>query len=268
MPDLAVNGASLHYEDTGSGPEAIVFSHGLLMRGEMFSAQVAHLSARYRCIAYDHRGQGRSAVTPGGYDMETLAADAAALVQALGIAPVHFVGLSMGGFVGLRLAARRPELLRSLTLIDTSAEPEPREKVGSYRLLGFIGRWFGYGLVVGRVMPIMFGKTFLGDPARAADRQRWRTFLLGNDRVGIQRALEGVLTRTGVESELANIDVPTLILVGDEDVATPPARAERIRAGIAGSQLVVIRGAGHSSTVEQPAAVAAAIGTFLDALGP
>jgi pimeloyl-ACP methyl ester carboxylesterase len=265
MPEITVNGASLHYESAGGGAEAILFSHGLLMRGEMFAAQVAQLSPRYRCIAYDHRGQGRSEVTTGGYDMDSLAADAAALIEKLGIAPVHFVGLSMGGFVGLRLAARRPELLRSLVLLETSAAPEPADTIGRYRLLGFIGRWFGYGLVISRVMPIMFGKTFLTDPARAADRERWRAFLLGNDRVGIQRALAGVLARAGVEDELARISVRTLILVGDEDVATPPVRAERIRDGIAGAKLVVIPGAGHSSTIEQPAAVTAAIGEFLGA---
>ena len=266
MPQLTVNGANLHYGDTGSGAETILFSHGLLMNGEMFGGQVAELSARYRCITYDHRGQGRSEVAQDGYDLDSLTNDAIGLIGKLGIAPVHFAGLSMGGFVGLRLAARHPELIRSLTLLETSAGPEAPDKVGSYRLLGFIGRWFGYGLVIGRVMPIMFGTTFLTDPARANERERWRTFLLKNDRVGIQRALEGVLTRSGVEDELSRIEVPTLILVGDEDAATPPALAERISDGSAGSRLVVIPRAGHSSTIEQPAAVNAAISTFLSGL--
>src|SRR5205823_2727516 len=125
VPMLAVNGVRLYYDDTGGSGEPIVFSHGLLWSGRMFEAQVAALRGRYRCITYDHRGQGRSDVPRArSHDMETVTDDAASLIEALGAAPVHFVGLSMGGFVGMRLAARRPELLRSLVLLETSADPE------------------------------------------------------------------------------------------------------------------------------------------------
>src|SRR5262249_22014148 len=112
MPRIVVNGANLHYEDTGPGREPIVFAHGLLWSGRMFEAQVAALKGRYRCITFDFRGQGQSEITRSGYDMDTLADDARALIEALGIAPCHFLGLSMGGFVAMRLAARRPELIR------------------------------------------------------------------------------------------------------------------------------------------------------------
>ncbi len=106
MPDVDLNGAHIHFTDTGGAGEAIVFSHGLLLNGTMFDEQVTHLRANYRCITFDHRGQGLSGVTRHGYDMDTLTADAAALIGHLDIAPCHFVGLSMGGFVGMRLAAR------------------------------------------------------------------------------------------------------------------------------------------------------------------
>ena len=135
MPTLQVNGAELFYDERGSGSETVVFAHGLLFDGRMFDAQVAALSGRFRCLTFDFRGQGRSAVTPDGYDMDTLADDAAALIEALGASPCHFVGLSMGGFVGLRLASRRPELLRSLALVDSSADPEPADNLPRYRLL-------------------------------------------------------------------------------------------------------------------------------------
>ena len=134
MPHLTTNGVSFHYEDTrGAGP-AIVFSHGLLMSGRMFSAQMQALSDRYRCVAYDHRGQGESS-DPGGrvHDMETCYRDAVAVIEALDARPCHFVGLSMGGFVGMRLAARRPDLLYSLTLMETSAEPEPGQTDPGYK---------------------------------------------------------------------------------------------------------------------------------------
>ena len=119
---MQVNGAELYVEDTGGTGSAIVFSHGLLWSTKMWRFQVEALRGRFRCIAYDHRGQGRSEVTSAGYDMDTLTLDAAALIEKLGVQPVHFVGLSMGGFVGMRLGARRPELLKTLTLIETAAD--------------------------------------------------------------------------------------------------------------------------------------------------
>lgn len=263
MPELQVPGARLHYEDTGGGAETIVFAHGLLWSGEMFAAQVAALRDRYRCVTFDFRGQGGSEVTAGGYDMDTLSEDAAALIAGLGCAPCHFAGLSMGGFVALRLALRRPELLRSLILLETTADPEPAPNVPRYRRLNLVARWLGLRLVAGRVMPIMFGEKFLTDPARAAERAAWRRRLVANHRVGISRAVRGVIERRGVGDEIHRIALPTLIVVGDQDVATVPAKSERMHARIAGSKLVVVPGAGHSSTVEEPAAVTAALGSFL-----
>ena len=260
---IEIGDARVHYTDEGAGDETIVFSHGLLMSGEMFSAQVSALKSRYRCITYDHRGQGQSAVTEGGYDMDTLTDDTAGLIEELGASPCHFVGLSMGGFIGMRLAARRPELLRSLTLVETSAEPEPKENQPRYRMLNFIARWFGLGLVVEKVMPIMFGKTFLSDPGRAEVRAKWRKHIVSNNRIGITRAVKGVIDRSGVTDELAKIDMPVLIIAGDEDVATVPAKSERMHQAIKDSNMVMIPRAGHSSTIEEPEAVNRAISDFL-----
>lgn len=267
MPSLTINGTTLHYESTGTGDAPILFLHGLLYSGEMYRAQVKAFSPRHRCVTLDFRGQGRSAVARAGYDMETLTRDVVAVIDALDLGAVHLAGLSMGGFVAMRVAARRPKLVRSLILLETSAEPEPREKIGRYRLLGLIGRYLGFGLVAGSVMPIMFGKAFLRDRERAAERAEWRARIVANDRLGVPRALEGVVTRLGVESELANVTAPTLVIVGDDDVATPVAKARRIHELIAGSTLVVLPRAGHSSTIEEPAAVNAAIASFLAVAG-
>ena len=133
MPKVDVNGTQLHYTDVGSGPRTVVFGHGLLWSGEMFGPQIDSLCDRFRCIAVDWRGQGRSAVAETGYDMDTLREDLVALIDHLGIAPVDYVGLSTGGFIGMRLAARHPELVRSLSLLETSAEPEPAQNVPAYR---------------------------------------------------------------------------------------------------------------------------------------
>jgi pimeloyl-ACP methyl ester carboxylesterase len=266
MPEIALPGARIHYEETGSGPETVVFAHGLLWSGEMFAAQVAALADRYRCVTFDFRGQGRSEVTEGGYDMDTLTGDAAALIEALGCAPCHIAGLSMGGFVALRLALRRPELLRSLILLETTADPEPAANVPRYRRLNLVARWLGLGLVAGPVMKIMFGEKFLTDPARAAERAEWRRRLVANHRTGITRAVTGVIERQGVADEIHRIEVPTLIVVGDQDVATVPEKSHRMHQRIPGSELVVVAGAGHTSTVEEPAAVTAALDDFLSGL--
>jgi pimeloyl-ACP methyl ester carboxylesterase len=265
MPFLTVNQAKLHYRETGRGPDTIVFSHGLLMNGDMFRDQAEYFADRYRCIRYDHRGQGGSEVTRNGYDMDSLTDDAAALIRALDCAPCHFVGLSMGGFVGMRLAVRHPELVRSLTLMETSADPEPVENKGPYRRLAFVGRWFGYRFVVNPVMKIMFGRTFLGDPSRAGLREEWRQKLMALDRRGINQAAHGVIDRDGFYGHLGGITAPTLILVGDEDVATPAAKSRRMHQAIASSKLVVIQRAGHSSSIEEPEAVNRALDEFFRA---
>ncbi len=275
MPRLILNGADIHYTDSGTpahlrrdgtGRETIVFAHGLLWSGRMFDAQVAALKGSYRCVTFDFRGQGESEITASGYDVDTLTKDAAALIEALDCAPCHFAGLSMGGFVGQRLAIRRPELLKSLILLETAADPEPKENAFRYRLLNFIARWFGFRPVVGQVMPIMFGARFLDDPARAEQKEALRRRLIANRRNGTTRAVQGVIERDGTVDQLDRIGVPTLIVVGDQDVATVPAKSERMHRRIAGSKLVIIPGAGHSSTIEEPAAVNAALEEFLGAL--
>jgi len=264
MSIIRVNGAALYYEEQGTDPETIVFAHGLFWSCRLYDEQVAALKERYRCVAFDFRGQGQSEVTRDGYDMETLAEDAAALIETLQCAPCHFVGLSMGGFIGLRLAARRPDLLRSLILLESSADPEPAEQARQFRLLFLIVRWLGPRLVMSRGMPVMFGQKFLHDPVRAELRDEWRRRLSSNHRVGAYRAAMGAITRKGVRDELGQIRVPTLILVGDQDVAQPLPNSQRLHEGIAGSQLVIIPGAGHTSSVEEPAAVNAAISEFLE----
>lgn len=262
MPTVTANHTELYYESTGTSSETIVFSHGLLWSGRMFYKQVAALSDTYRVVTYDHRGQGRSAVAPDGYDMDTLYEDAVGLIEKLDLGPVHFAGLSMGGFVGMRLAARRPDLVRSLMLLETSAEAEPAENVLKYRTLSTVVRYFGAWAVAGPVMKIMFGQTFLNDSARADERGYWTEQLKQNKR-SIVRAVNGVIDRKPVLDELANITAPTLVVVGDEDIPTVPAKAQRIHERIAGAQLVVIPRAGHTSSVEESAAVTASIRAFL-----
>ncbi len=264
MPKIKVNGVELYYEDTGgSHKETIVFSHELLLNSRMFDAQVAALSKNFRCIVYDHRGQGNSEVTTSGYDMETVYEDAAQLIRNLNAAPCHFVGVSMGGFIGIRLAARQPKLLKSLTLIETSADREAEHNVNRYRLLNQAFRWLGTRWVTNPMMDTLFGQKFLNDPSRSVQRDELKRQLTSLNRTSTPRAVSGVVNRHSVYEELANIKVPTLILVGDQDIAGMPEKSNRLAAKIANSKMAVIHGAGHSSTIEEPAMVNNLLELFL-----
>ncbi|MGO9829868.1 MAG: alpha/beta fold hydrolase [Myxococcaceae bacterium] len=263
MPQRSVNGTRLYFEDSGGSGPPVLFSHGLLYSCRMWDAQVPSLRSRFRCICYDHRGQGQSEVAAGGYDMDTVSEDAAALIRALDVQPVHFVGLSMGGFVGMRLAARHPELLRSLVLLDTSAEGEPAENLPRYRLLNFLERWVGPRVVAGSVMKIMHGATVRADASRASELRAVRDRFLALDRIGAVRAVNGVLERKAILDELARIRLPTLVMVGEEDVAVVPAKAEALAAAIAGARLVRIPKAGHLSPIDNPGFVTEQLSSFL-----
>jgi len=267
VPNIDVNDTTLYYEDTGPGStgQTIAFSHGLLWGTELFAPQVEALRGRYRCISWDHRGQGRSAADHRtSIGMEVVWLDACALLDQVVGGPVHFCGLSMGGFVALRMAARRPDLVRSLMLLETSSDPEPRDNIGRYRMLNRLVRLIGPRPLRGQGAPIMFAKSTLADPARKSEVATWNDLM--SRRKDIWRAVHGVVDRAGVHSELARISAPTLVIVGDEDVATPAPKAEKIASAIRGAKLVRIPRAGHSSTVEQPAAVTAALEAFLQSL--
>lgn len=250
-----VNGTSLYLEDTGGSGPVVAFSHGLLFSCRMFDAQIEALRPTCRCIAWDHRGQGRSARASGrSVPIETVTADAVALLDSLGVSKVHFVGLSMGGFVGLRVAARRPDLVASLTLLDTSADAEPAENLPRYRWLTRIVAVTGPGVVMSQVLPILFGRTWLEDPRHRDARAHWRRRLSGNRR-DIVKAVRGVIERESVRDTLSAIRCPVTVAVGDEDVATTPAKAEALAKGIPGAALVTLPHTGHSSSIEAPEAV-------------
>ena len=262
MPTATANGIDLNYVESGQGSHSVVFSHGLLLDHHMFEAQRQALQNRYRVIAYDHRGQGDSAPAAGGYDMDSLTEDAVDLIRATGSVPCHFIGLSMGGFVGMRLAARYPELVRSLTLLNTSAMPESLAQRLRYRAMQAVVALSGPGPLLSQVLPVMFGASFRNDPARRAELERWVHHVRSLPR-RIVGPVGGVIGRAAIIDELKYIRCPTLVLTGDEDHTTPPAQAERIVSQIAGARLVRLTNCGHSSAIEAPEAVNRAIAEFL-----
>lgn len=263
MPKILTNDAQLHYEEAGSGTETIVFSHSYLADNSHFNPQIQKLKSRFRCLAFDHRGHGQSEIKKDGYDMENLYADAVGFIEALDCAPCHFVGLSTGGFIGLRIGIRRPDLVKSLVLMDTSADDEPQEALRQYRQMLFVARWFGFWPLIGRLMPIFFASKFLNDPARIHEVKEWRRRFVSNNRLAMYKFGQGIFTRTSIYEELDKIRTPTLVVVGAEDVPQPPVNAKRIANKIPGAKLTVIPEAGHICTVEEPLAVTSAIEDFL-----
>jgi pimeloyl-ACP methyl ester carboxylesterase len=257
MP-IKINGAELFYKESGTGPETIVFSHGLLMDHTMFEDQRRAFEGQYRVIAYDHRGQGRSQDTGSGYDMDSLTEDAAGLIRALNAAPCHFAGLSMGGFVGLRLAARHPELVKSLTLMNTAANSEPFVSRFKYNLLGQMVKVVSPGPFVSIAVKELFGRSTRNDPAKRAMVAAWTEKLRARPR-NLAYSLLEVMNRKEALSELKAIRCPTVVITGEDDTAQPARNSEQIAAGIAGARLVRIPACGHSSSLEQPEAVTAAM---------
>ncbi len=264
MPTFQRGHTTIAYTDTGA-PEGrddapvVLFAHGLLFSGWMFHHQVAALREHYRCVTIDFRGQGDSPRALGGYDMDTLAVDVSELLRHLQIPVVNIVGLSMGGFVGIRLAARNPEIVHSLTLIGTAATAEEPANRSKYRILAKVYRVAGIKALRSWVEPIMLASGNLGAPWV----DEWMSRLERTDRMGLVKAIESVADRDPCEVEAGRIIAPTLVLVGAEDSATPPEKSRRILELIPTARFHEISGAGHSATMERPTEVNTILEAFL-----
>lgn len=254
MPEVAVNSTQLYYEEHGPRDRpALVFSHSLFFDHTMFHHQVERFSSEYRVVVYDHRGQGRSAAAPlEELDMDTLADDAAALIEELDLAQCHFVGNSMGGFIAARLAARRPDLLLSAVAMGSSAEAEG--KVDDFGPLVVQLQQRGPEEIIDALMYIMFGDTSLAEPEREELREHWREYMLGLPAT-IGDAAHGVVYRKNVLPELTDARVPVLAVAGEEDHAYEPEYSRHIAETAPDARWVIVEKAGHSVAVESPEAV-------------
>lgn len=263
MAKRQVNGVELHYIEKGKGDETIVFSHGYLMNHTMFSHQIEALSQRYRVIAYDHRGHGESAGFKRPFTIYDLMEDAAALIERLVDGPVHFIGMSTGGYVGVRLMVRRPELLNSAVLIDCGAGAESLPKLAQYHLMLMSVRLFGVRSVFKRAIAILMGEKFRSDPARRSEYEQWKRAIHKLDKTNLYHFGRAIFGRDSVIDQIGTFDKPVLVLVGEKDIATPPKRSKEMVAVLPNAELVTIPDAGHTSPVETPAAVTKAISAFL-----
>lgn len=263
---IRINDADMYYEDTGGSGPVVLFSHALLLDSRLFTPQVEALKENYRCISYEHRGQGRSGdARKFAISMDALCADVVELIAKLQLGKVHFCGLSMGGFVGLRLAARHPELIRSLILCSTSADGESFGRLLKYACLNAISFTLGPASVAKPVAAVIYGKSTYTDPSR---KEEYQALIrqVGDNRQSIWRAVNGVIFRRSVFEELSKISAPALIIVGEEDLCTVPAKSLRLAKHISGAQIVQVPKAGHAVTLEQPEIVNAEITKFLATL--
>ncbi|NPA43023.1 MAG: alpha/beta fold hydrolase [Chlorobi bacterium] len=218
----------------------------------MFRYQIPFFSPRYRILTFDWRGQGKSEATPEGYDIESLYEDAVELLERLNTGPVHWVGVSMGGFAGLRLAARRPDLIRSLIAVGTSDEAEKWHKKLKWGLLAWIFRLAGAGPVIPGIEKALFGRTRLSDPAFRPILDEYEAKWKRLPKEPTFRTAWAIFNRKAVTPELLRIQAPVLVATGEEDASRPLEEARRMTARIPGARMEVIPKAGHSSPLEQP----------------
>ena len=252
MPVMIVNGVSLFYQESGAGDETIVFSHGYLMNHTMFAGQIERLQQDYRCISFEHRGHGQSEVTSSGYELDNLVTDAITLIEQLDCGPVHFVGMSTGGFVGMRIALRRPDLLRSLVLMSTSAEAEPEKALKKNKLLLKTVKHLGWWPVIGQVLSMMFHRTFLKTPKHRNTVNIWKSIVTGQNKNAMLAFGKSIFSRDNVLPQLQGVSLPVAVIVGEFDVLTPPQCSQRMADTIPGARLFTIADAGHSAAIEKP----------------
>jgi pimeloyl-ACP methyl ester carboxylesterase len=260
LATIETNGVKLHYERSGSG-ETVLLAHGYLFDAAHWRPQTDALAPEYDVIAVDLRGQGSSETTDDGYDLWNQAEDLHGLIGQLGIAPVHYVGLSMGGMIGMRLALRHPEDIRSLVLLDTTARGEDPDKVERYEAFRHVVEKGDLEAVTPALPPIFFDDDFIRDHADQVEA--WLDMLRASNIQGLIRAGRGIDARDEISDQVGAIGVPTLVAHGSGDAAIELDKAQDLAARIPGARFELIDGAGHQSNVDHPAEVSSLISSFL-----
>jgi 3-oxoadipate enol-lactonase len=265
MPHAQVGPLSLFYRDSapGSDRNAVLFLSGMANDHTAWGTQARALGDTYRTVTYDQRDIGQSSLATAPYAIADLADDAAGLLDALSIDAANCVGWSMGGAVVQELALRHPARVRSLALVATYTSSDPR---GDARMRS-------WAALRPRVTPEEFaGVTWpwvytVSDYRRPGFIEQTLARVLANpyrqSDEAYARQVEAVLSHRA-EGRLGAIGVPTLLLFGDEDILTPPARfAEALRANIPHATMLTIAGAGHGLIWTHAEAVTAVLGGWL-----
>jgi 3-oxoadipate enol-lactonase len=248
MPVVQANGISIYYEWHGpAGAPVLVLNNGILMNAAAsWAPQTAAFSASYRVLQYDCRGQGQSAHPAEPYSMRQHADDLAALLDALGVRRAHVLGISYGGELAQAFALHHRDRVLSLVLADTVSEvgPELRLIVEGWKAAARSGDADLLYLVTA---PWNFSSTFIEEHAAvlAAARERYRTL----DLQAVARLCDAFLD-VDFTSQLARLDVPACIIVGDQDRLKGLRYAEVLHRAIRGSRLHVLAGSGHAASWE------------------
>ena len=264
MPHATVNGVSLYYEEAGSGPPLLLIA-GLGANRNSWATVAPVLSERYRVFTFDNRGVGRSEVPPGPYSMEDMGHDTAALIDHLGTGPVAAIGWSMGGVILQSLLIDHPDKLSAAVLLSTLPSYTEIQHPWLDGLLAL--RQAG----VDPVTLATVGLPWAFTPYTLTDHPRTRQLLelgakdpepTGYDGFAAQASGIRVFDR---RAELGSVRTPTLVLVGAEDVLTPPEQSIDIASRLSDASLVVLPRGSHGMIIEFPAPTLAAIESFLDA---
>jgi 3-oxoadipate enol-lactonase len=252
------NGIQIDYRIEGDGPW-LVMSHSLACAVSMWDEQVEALRHRYRVLRFDTRGHGASEATAGTYTLEQLTEDLHGLLGAVGVTSPHFVGLSMGGMIGMTYALMHPGVFKSLVLCDTSSRVPPEaQPVWDERIKTATEQ--GMAPLVEPTLKRWFTGPFLA--RRNSVVERVASLIRTTPPQGYAGCCHAI-PKINLTDRLAAIKCPVQIIVGDQDVGTPVAMSEAIHQAIPGSELVVIPDASHLSNLEQPAAFNTALLKFL-----
>lgn len=263
MPYQHVNGIRLRYEVWGVGERPLVLLHGLGSSADDWIMQLGAFAPHYRCVAVDLRGHGLSDRPAGAYSMAVFAADVAALLQSLGPAPAHVLGLSLGGMVAQQMAIAQPALVRSLVLLNTLPGLWPPVR-GTARLAArrLSPPWRRRSMAeqAARVAADLFPR-----PEHTLLRAQAQARLAANDPAAYRRAIRAIVGfRPG--PALSRIACPVLILAGTADRVVPAAYQARLRRALPQAGFVTIPDGGHACNLEWPEAVNAAVLAFLRAV--
>lgn len=260
MKTVTSGGAVLHVQV--DGPEAgpvVMFANSLGTDLRVWDPLLPHLPQGLRIVRFDKRGHGLSDCPPAPYDMNTLVEDAEVVADALGVSQIAFVGLSIGGLIGQGLAARRPDLIKALVLMDTAAKIGTPE-MWQTRIDGV--RADGLGGMADAILDRWFAPEMRNDAAALAP---WRNMLSRTPvegYVGCCAAIAGA----DFTASTADLAIPVMAMAGSEDGSTPPDLV-RATADLCGAAFQVIDAAGHLPCVEKPAETAALITAFLKETG-
>lgn len=254
------NGISIHYVVEGQGPW-VVMSHSLACNLSMWDDQAALLARNFRVLRFDTRGHGASDALVGAYDLDMLAHDLIGLLDATGIDKAHFVGLSMGGMIGMTAALLHPERFLSLCLCDTTSRMPP-EAAPVWEARIRTASEQGMEALVEPTLQRWFTEPFYKSRKPVMDKvaQMIRTTPVAGY-VGCCHAIPKI----NLTDRLGAIRCPARVIVGEQDAGTPVAMSEAIQQAIPGADLVVIPSASHLSNLEQPQAFNEALTKFLDA---